>query len=182
LLEAAVAREPYSLVLHTTQAVASIFRRAYGEAIEHLRAVLEMDAEYVHARYYLAMALHLAGRHAEAARVCDGPMPDGYEQQLLALRGASLARLGRRDEAHAAADAIGALAQRGRYVSAYNLACVALGLGEPDDAVAALEGGFDERDPWLIFVPHHPQFDALRGDARFDRLVERVRNSGVETR
>jgi hypothetical protein len=52
---------------------------------------------------------------------------------------------------------------------------VALGLGERDDAVAMLERGLGERDPWLIFVPHHPQFDALRGDARFDALAERVR-------
>ncbi len=178
LLDAAVAREPYSLVLQTTHAVASIFRREYDEAVEHLRAVLEMDAEYVHARYYLAMALHLGGRHAEAVRVCDGALPDGYEQQLLALRGASLARLGRREDARAAAAAIRALAQRGRYVSAYNLACVALGLDEPDDALAILERGFAERDPWLIFIAHHPQFDALRGDARFHALAERVRTGG----
>ena len=177
LLDAAVAREPYSLVLQTARAVASIFRRRFDEAVEHLRAVLEMDGDYVHARYYLAMALHLGGEHAEAARLCDGPVPDGYEQQLLALRGASLARLGRRDEARAALTSIRALPQRGRYVSAYNLACVALGLGERDDAVAMLERGLGERDPWLIFVPHHPQFDALRGDARFDALAERVRGS-----
>ena len=95
LLDAAIAREPYSLLLQTTRAVASIFRREYGDAIAQLRAVLELDAEYVHARYYLAMALHLGGAHAQAALVCAGPMPDGYEQQLLALRGASLARLGK---------------------------------------------------------------------------------------
>jgi hypothetical protein len=129
----------------------------------------------VHARYYLAMALHLGGAHAQAAVVCDGPVPDGYEQQLLALRGASAARLGDRDEARAALAAIRALARRGRYVSSYNLACVHLGLDEHDAAVAALERGFAERDPWLIFVAEHPQFDALRKNARFRALAERVR-------
>jgi DNA-binding winged helix-turn-helix (wHTH) protein/Tfp pilus assembly protein PilF len=184
LLDDAIAREPYSLLLQTARAVASIFRREYDEAIEQLRAVLEMDAEYVHARYYLAMALHLGGAHAQAALVCDGPLPDGYEQQLLALRGSSLARLGHRDEAHAALAAIRALARRGRYVSSYNLACVQLGLGEHDAAVATLEGGLRTRDPWLIFIPQHPQFDALRGGARFRALAERVRGTAerVETR
>ena len=180
LLDAAIAREPYSLLLHTTRAVASIFSREFDEAVEQLRAVLEMDADYVHARYYLAMALHLGGAHAQAALVCAGPMPDGYEQQLLALRGAALARLGNRDEALAALAAIRALAHRGRYISSYNLACVELGLGRHDAAIAALERGSHERDPWLIFIPEHPQFDALRGDERFRAFAERVRDR-VET-
>ncbi|HEY0381812.1 MAG TPA: winged helix-turn-helix domain-containing protein [Candidatus Elarobacter sp.] len=181
LLEAAVAREPYSLLLQTTRAVASIFRREYDEAVAQLRAVLDMDAEYVHARYYLAVALHLRGAYAQAALVCADPMPDGYEQQLLALRGASFARLGNRDEARAALDAIRALARRGRYVSSYNLACVQLALDWHDTAVATLEHGFAERDPWLVFIPEHPQLDALRGDARFRALTERVRG-GVALR
>jgi tetratricopeptide (TPR) repeat protein len=179
LLDAAIAREPYSLLLQTTRAVASIFRREYDEAIEQLRAVLELDADYVHARYYLAMALHLGGAHAQAALVCAGPMPDGYEQQLLALRGASLARLGNANEARAALAAIRALTQRGRYVSSYNIACVLLGLGRNDDAVAALERGLRASDPWLVFVPEHPQFDALRGDARFRALADSVRGTAA---
>jgi len=175
LLDAAIAREPYSLHLQTARAVASIFRREYGDAIAQLRAVLELDAQYVHARYYLAMALHLGGAQAQAALVCAGPVPDGYEQQLLALRGASLARLGKRDEARAALAAIGALARRGRFVSSYNVACVLLGLDETEAAIAALERGLAARDPWLVFIPQHPQFDALRGNARFLALAERIR-------
>jgi hypothetical protein len=141
-----------------------------------------MDAQYVHARYYLAMALHLGGAHAQAALACGGPLPDGYEQQLLALRGASLARLGDVDAGHAALAAIRALARRGRFVSAYNLACVRIALDQHDAAVAELERGVRARDPWLVFVPEHPQFDALRGDRRFRALAEGVRNGAcVET-
>jgi DNA-binding winged helix-turn-helix (wHTH) protein/Flp pilus assembly protein TadD len=174
VLDAALAREPYSLVLQTTLAVASIFRREYDAAIEHLRAVLEMDEAYVHARYYLAMALHLSGRHGEALERCGEPIPDGYEQQLLALRGASLAQLGQRDAARAIAGTIRALAGRGRYVSSYNLACVSLALGEHEAALSELERGLAERDPWLIFTPAHPQFDPLRGEARFKAIAAAV--------
>ena len=174
LLDAAIAREPYSLLLQTTRAVTSIFRRDYDEAIAQLRAVLELDAEYVHARYYLAMALQLGGAQAQSALVCAGPMPDGYEQQLLALRGAAHARLGEPDEALAALAAIRALAHRGRFVSSYNVACVLLGLDRRAAAVEVLERGLAARDPWLVFVPHHPQFDALRGDARFRALAARI--------
>ena len=174
LLDTAMAREPYSLLLQTARAVVSIFRRDYDEAIAQLRAVLELDAEYVHARYYLAMALYLGDDFAQAALICANPMPDGYEQQLLALRGAAHARLGEPDEALAALAAIRALARRGRYVSSYNVACVMLGLDRHAAAVSVLERGFAERDPWLVFIPQHPQFDALRGDARFRRLAARV--------
>ena len=74
------------------------------------------------------------------------------------------------DEARAALAAIRALARRGRFVSAYNLACVPLGLDEHDAAVAALERGFAARDPWLIFIP---RASAVRRAARRPRAFAR---------
>ena len=144
LLDAVVAVEPYSLIVQTTLAIVSIFRRSYADAIAHLEIV-------------------------------SGPMPDGYEQQMLALRGAASARLGRRDDALEALAEIRALGMRGRYVSSYNLACVLLALGKTNDAILTMEHGLEGRDPWLIFVPVHPEFDGVRDEPRFRGLVERIR-------
>lgn len=179
-LRAALAAEPYSLIMQTTLAVTAIFRRAFDEAVDQLRAVLDMDADYVHAQFYRAIATQLAGRDAEALALAEGIVPDGYEQQFLALRGSSLGRLGRTAEARAAGDDVRALATRGRYVSCFNLAWIALGIGERDHAIRLLEAGLEARDPWLVFLPEYPLFDALRGEPGFDALVQRVRR-GVET-
>lgn len=175
LLREAVEREPYSLLLRTMEGVVSIFRRAFNEALAQFRAVLAMDADYPSARFYLAMALQLAGRHAEALQAIAGPVPDGVEQQTMALRGSSLGRLGAIEEGQAVGDAIRALVSRGRFVSCFNLAWVALGCGDPDHAMRLLEAELDQRDPLLVFVPAYPVFDDLRGDPRYAALMKRVR-------
>jgi DNA-binding winged helix-turn-helix (wHTH) protein/tetratricopeptide (TPR) repeat protein len=173
-LRLALAAEPYSLILQTTLAVAAVFARRYDDAIAQLRAALEMDADYVHARFYLAIALQLDGRDEEVVALTGASVPDGYEQQFLALRGCSLARLGRSEEARAADDALRALSSRGRYVSCFNLAWIAIGAGEFDHAIGLLEAGFPEHDPWLVFIPHYPLLDPLRGKSRFQALILRV--------
>jgi DNA-binding winged helix-turn-helix (wHTH) protein/Tfp pilus assembly protein PilF len=173
-LAEALAREPCSAIVQTTLAVVAIFRRRFDEAAELLHGVLDVDPQYVHARYYLAMALQLAGRYAEALAVVTGALPDGYEQQLLALRGYLLARLGRRDEARACERELRALATGGRFLSSYNTALLALGLGERDAAFAELDAGLAARDPWTVFVLEHPQFDELRRSARFAALARRI--------
>jgi predicted Zn-dependent protease len=167
--------EPYSLILQTTFGVSSIFRREYGEAIRRLRAVREMDAGYMHGRFYLAVAMHLDGRFADALALSEGAVPDGYEQHFMALRGRSLAGLGQLGEARAIEDTMRALVSRGRYVSCFNLAWLAIGLGESEHAVRLLEAGFEEHDPWTVFIPEFPLFDSLRGDHRFEALVQRIR-------
>jgi len=55
------------------------------------------------------------------------------------------------------------------------LAFAYLGLGDTASALSALERATDARELW----PHHydvadPRYDAVRGSARFRKLVERV--------
>jgi len=174
LLGDALRAEPYSTVVQTTLAVTLIFERRYDEAIAHLRAIRGGDATSDHARLYLAQALLVRGGHAEVVELCTAPFPDGYEQEFLALRAAGLAGLGDRAGAQHIAGEIAALAERGRYVSPYNLSLVALALGERDESLRLLERGLAERDPWIVLMLHHPQVDALRDDPRFAALMTRV--------
>jgi DNA-binding winged helix-turn-helix (wHTH) protein/Tfp pilus assembly protein PilF len=174
LLADVIAREPCSLIAQTTSAVVAIFRRRFGAAAELLRAVLDIEPAYVHARYYLAMALQLDGDPAAALAVLGDAPPDGYEQQFVALRGALLAALGRPAEARVCERALNAAAASGGYLSSYNGALLALALGDRDAAFTQLERGLAARDPWSVLVPRHPQFDALRGDARFAAFASRI--------
>ena len=47
-------------------------------------------------------------------------------------------------------------------------------LGDHQQALDWLERAFDERDPWLIFLPYEPAYDRLHGHARFRALVARI--------
>lgn len=56
----------------------------------------------------------------------------------------------------------------GAFVNAY------LGLGDTDQAFAALEQGYKEHSNILQFLKVHPHFDPIRNDPRFRDLIHRV--------
>ena len=60
------------------------------------------------------------------------------------------------------------------YVPAQELAVVYIGLGEFDEAMAQLEGAFEERGAWLLWLNVDPVFDSIRTHPRFADLLERV--------
>jgi hypothetical protein len=51
------------------------------------------------------------------------------------------------------------------------------GLGEPDPAFEWLDRAMDDRRGWLAYLKVEPLLDPLRSDARFNRLLERMRLS-----
>jgi len=61
-----------------------------------------------------------------------------------------------------------------RYVSSYDLALIYVGLGENDKALESLEAAYEERSSWMIFIQVTPEFDGLRTDPRFMRLLRRM--------
>ena len=54
------------------------------------------------------------------------------------------------------------------------LAMIHIGLGEADQAFAALERAFEARDWQMALLNVEPLFDTVRSDPRFTALVERV--------
>jgi hypothetical protein len=50
-------------------------------------------------------------------------------------------------------------------------------LGETDTAIRWLGRAFDERDPHLNGLAIIPAYDPLRGDARFEALLARLRHA-----
>jgi hypothetical protein len=49
-----------------------------------------------------------------------------------------------------------------------------LGLGERNQAIAALEQGYTNRDQWMMYLKVDPGWDELRSDPRFKDLLRRV--------
>jgi hypothetical protein len=53
-------------------------------------------------------------------------------------------------------------------------AAVHVALGEHEAAFALLNRGIDTREDWPLFVKADPDFDSLRADPRWTRLLERM--------
>jgi Flp pilus assembly protein TadD len=61
-----------------------------------------------------------------------------------------------------------------KYVSAYDLALINIGLGQKDAAFEFLRAAVEERCGWLIFLKIEPVLDSIRSDSRFEDLIRAV--------
>ena len=57
----------------------------------------------------------------------------------------------------------------------FHLALAYTGLGALDEAFAALDQAWLDRDPALATLDAEPRFEPLRGDARYRVLIDRIR-------
>jgi TolB-like protein/Tfp pilus assembly protein PilF len=170
----AIDLDPLSLINNADLGWVYCMARRYDEAIAQAHKTLEMDPRFYVARYYLGHALQFSGHlpeataeYAKAAELDDDPV-------VLALLGQAYARSGRTDEARTILARLTEHA-KSHYVSGYSFAIVFLGLGEKGHAMDALErayrvdAGYD-----LFLIKVDPILDDLRGDPRFEALVQKV--------
>ena len=90
--------------------------------------------------------------------------------------------MGRREEAIHALEALEELGKH-RYVEAYYRALLHISLGQKDAAISALEQSYAERDGDDIgVIKVDPLLDSLRGDPRFEALVQKVIASKIRSK
>ena len=140
--------------------------------LEELERIAASQPAYAPGRATLALALFARGRLEDAvATTTRAPAPLGvvWDSTL----GFLLAKAGRRAEAEQILARLSAPGDRP--AAAYLVAAVWAGLGRTDDALAWLNKAYDEHSPWIPWLKTDVQFDALRGDARFKALLQRVK-------
>jgi predicted Zn-dependent protease len=83
---------------------------------------------------------------------------------------------GRAGRTNDALNTLGLLRSRGKteYVPASAIASVYLGLGRRSEALNELERAFAQRDAWLVWLKVHRMYDDIRGEPRFQRLVQQM--------
>jgi tetratricopeptide (TPR) repeat protein len=175
---AAIARarqlDPLSGLINAMEGQFLLHAGRVDEAIARLREALELDPNSRVAHLFAASAWIEKGGFDEAiaeARRASALTPSNT--QALALEAYALAKSGRRGESDAALDDLLKL-QQDRFVSPYHLAIAYAGLGRTNDTLAALERGFEVRDPKMVFVNVDPKWKPLRDDRRFHSLLKRM--------
>jgi TolB-like protein/Flp pilus assembly protein TadD/phage shock protein PspC (stress-responsive transcriptional regulator) len=169
--------DPLSVIINADVGTILTNARRYDEAIEQLRKTVEMEPGFYYAHWTLGDALELTGRNEEAMAeykkaiaLDDDPLPR-------ALLGHLYAKLGRKDEALAILKQLRERREssKQRYVSPFNLVLIHIGLGQKNEAIQLLEETYEERDGYNIaFIKVEPMLDPLRGDPRFEALVQKV--------
>ncbi len=151
--------------------------RRYEEAIRQLRIAITIDPDYWYSHDVLGRAYARSGRYREAiaeletARDLEGPASAQSESAL------ALARAHADAGDHAAARAVLARLRermRDRFLSDAFVATVHLGLGEIDEAIAALTRAEAQHSYWVGFWKVDPELDPVRADPRFITLMKKV--------
>jgi eukaryotic-like serine/threonine-protein kinase len=167
--------EPLSLVINSNLGFICYQAARFKEAIEHLRRTLEMDDNFVYARFHLGLCHAHRGDYDKAIAELKLAIEQagGRGALIQAALGYAYAVAGRRDEA------LQILAQlqtfpMNRDVSPFYLAMIHAGLDDEEQALKWLESACEERYNWMVWLGVEPMFEKLRGAAPFVSMLKRV--------
>jgi len=175
-LERAHELDPLSLIINASYGMALAGAGRTAEAIDQLHKAIDLEPNLIAAHSMLGQTFEAEGKLSEAiaeyGKVRElAPTPASY-----AVLAFAHAKAGRSAEARRILDEL-TNQSRDRYVGAYALAVVHLALGEKEEGLRFLEKAFDDRDILLQgfygSIKTDKRLDSLRGNPRFERLVER---------
>lgn len=174
-MHSALELDPRSLILRTNLGWLHYFERHYPLAIEEMQSVVREDPDFVTAHYKLWEAYAVTGDKANAWRECRQLVhllcsPDNEKKIISAYQQSGYSSALKSFVSVSPADYSGSYVDGSRYM---------IFAGDKARAMDFLERAYREKDGWMIFVPIDPSFDSLRLDARFGRLMLRVRPPSV---
>jgi adenylate cyclase len=170
----AIELDPLSLIINADYCWTYSCAHRLDEAEKQARKTLEIDPHFFLARYYLGGILQMKGRLTEAIPEFQKAAELNNDPYSLAMLGQAYARNGQKEEAQKVLARLTDEA-KSRYVAPYAWALLYLGLGEKERALAELERAYQTGDTnYLFIIKVDPLLDDLRGQPRFEALVQKV--------
>lgn len=160
--------DPLSVVSNWIHSFCLFLSRRYDESLERAKLTLDLDPNFGVAYLSLAFAYQMKGEFApsvEAYARCSEVMgstenavyiresfKDGWESFLRAMTGG----------------------KRPLTFSSYIVAVFHALLGSSEGAFAELRSSLEKRESHIIMMKADPRFDNIRGDARFQELLDEI--------
>jgi DNA-binding winged helix-turn-helix (wHTH) protein len=173
MLGRASAADPLAPLVVTMEVVLRFWRREFELAITMGKNAVALHPFSQTVRAIYAQALEFSGRLDEALgqyQIGSATSPD--LPWMRTLEGTCLAKMGRTTEALAILHETEEL-RRSEYVDAFYMAVFRQAVGQPE-AFSELERAAEENSAWLNQLNVDPKMDGFRGDARYERLRERL--------
>ncbi len=151
-MKRALGLDPHSLIFNTDLGAALYYARRLTHAAEQLRATVEMDPLFFRAHYTLGDVYAAQGQYDKAT----SEMRQAVELSRRNARPvAGLAHAyAKSGERRKALDLLNELKERSEYeyIAPIWFAHIHVGLGNTDEAIRALNKGWQDRQPWIAFV------------------------------
>ena len=171
---AALEIDPRDFIMNAHLAWHSFFAREYDAAIEYAERLPSIISNHFWSPFFSGLAYEQKGQLAPAIDRLQ-QASDRAPDSTYAFAGLAHAH-GLAGDFRQARRMLKELEEkRGRrYVPAYDLAIVNLGVGAVEESLDLLDQSFDERSSWLIHLAVDPRLDRLKDELRFRALVGRV--------
>src|SRR5262249_34999986 len=167
----AIELDPLSPIINSDLGETLYIARRYDEAIARLRKTVEIDPTFYYAYDHLGLALQLKGDVSAAIAEYEKAQQLSDDLPPRVLLAVAKAKLGDKE---AAVRMLAELEEfsRHRYVSAFWRTLLYLSLNNREEAIRWLEQAVANNEVTRLKV--HPVYDPLRGDPRFEALVQKV--------
>jgi TolB-like protein len=170
----ALEQDPLSLIINADLAWAYFCARRFDAAEAQARKTLEIDPAFFRVHYYLGEVLQFKGQLEGAIPEYQRAFELNGDSFSLGMLGQAYARNGQKDEAQRILVQLNEQA-KSRYVTPYVVAIVDVALGEKERAVDELERAYARGETNYLFrIKVDPMLDDLRGDPRFEALVQKA--------
>src|SRR5438094_3376276 len=170
----AIELDPLSLIINADCSWIYFNARRFDEAEAQARKTLEMDSRFFLAHYYQGAALQFKGQVAQAIPEYQTAFDLNHDLYSLAMLGQAYARNRQKEEARKILARLSEEA-KSHYVAPYALALVQIPLGNKDRAIEELEQAYAKGETnYLFVIKTDPLLDDLRGQPRFDTLVQKI--------
>jgi serine/threonine-protein kinase len=173
-IETALQLDPLSSILRDGLGFTLMMMGRHEEAVQVHREIVDTDPTFSKAYGSLGRAYVQQGNYAEGIAVLEkGRSLAGGIPSILGVLGQAYGLVGERERAR---ELLASLRERGQreFVPCTPIALIHLGLGEKEQALDWLERGYARQESALTAMGVHPAYDALRGEPRFETLLERL--------
>jgi tetratricopeptide (TPR) repeat protein len=151
-----------------------LFTKGYDEAIDLARKGVQMDPKNSWAHVILGWSYEQKSMIKDAIAEFQDAL-SAWKDNSLPMAG--LVHVygisGHKKEAQGILEKLLEMSKQ-KYVPAYDIALVFMGLGEKPQAFEWLSKAFEERSGFLVYIKCDRRFDGLRSDSRYDALLKRI--------
>jgi TolB-like protein/Tfp pilus assembly protein PilF len=147
----------------------------YDPAMVEFERATQIDPRQPYVWERMGPVLLMQGKYEPAIAALEKARDySGGGQDKLAWLGYAYAIAGRTADAEKVLEQLKDLAAQKKYVSPLHVALVYNGLGRKDQALAWLDGAYQTRDEYLVYLKIYPEFRNLQSDARFQNLERKI--------
>ncbi len=173
-LRRAEALDPLDLRIKTQMGYVHYFLRDFERALVQFQSVLAIDPYFAFAHYGIGDVRAQQGSYADAIAAWEeSARLGGRSVNHVGILAYGHGLAGNAAQARKLLDEVMERSRQGQASSLW-IAVACLGTGDTDAVFEWLNRAAEERDGSLVLVTASPEFEPLRGDDRFSRLLDRM--------